>query len=42
MESIMGAEKERDGVKEEAQVSRLVAVGVGDAKARVEDDLARA
>ena len=38
MESITGTENERDGVKEEAQV----AVGAGDVKARVEDDLARA
>ena len=34
-------ENERDEAKEEAQVARLAAVTTGDAKARVEDDLAR-
>ena len=40
-EKIAGAEKERDEAKEEAQVSRLAAVAMGDAKARAKDDLAR-
>ena len=35
------AEKERDKAKEEAQVARLAAVVAGDAKARVEGDLAK-
>ena len=34
-------EKERDEAKEEAQISRLVAIAVGDTKAWAEDDLAR-
>ena len=33
-------EKERDETKEEAQVARQAAFTMGDAKARVEDDLA--
>ena len=40
-EKIAGAEKERDEAKEEAQVSRLASVAMGDAKARAKDDLAR-
>ena len=33
--------KERDEAKKEAQIARLVTVATGDAKERVEDDLAR-
>ena len=40
-EKIVGEEKERDLAKKEAQVARLAVVAVGDAKTRVEDDLAR-
>ena len=36
-----GTMKERDEAKEKAQIARLVYVIAGDAKARVEDDLAR-
>ena len=36
------AEKERDEAMQEAKVARLIAVAVGDSKARVEDDLSRA
>ena len=35
-------EKERDVAKKEAKAARLAVVGVGDAKARAEDDLTRA
>ena len=38
---IVGAEKESDEAKKEAQVARLAAIAAGDAKARAEDDLAR-
>ena len=41
-EKIERAEKERDEAKQEAKVARLMAVAMGDAKARVEDDLTRA
>ena len=37
----MGSEKERDEAKEEALVSRLTTVAAGNAKAKVEGDLAR-
>ena len=37
----MGVEKKRDKVKEEAQVTRLAAVAVGDTRAKLEGDLAR-
>ena len=40
-EKTVGAEKERDKAKEEAQVVRSVVVAVGDAKAKAEGDLAR-
>ena len=36
-----GTEKERDEAKEEARIARLAAVATGDAKMRVEDELAR-
>ena len=36
------AEKERDEAKQKAKVARLTTVAIGDAKARVEDDLTRA
>ena len=39
---IQRAEKERDEAKQEAKVAYLIVVAVGDAKARVEDDLSRA
>ena len=38
---MMGAEKERDEAKEEAQVARLATVTTGDARAKLEVDLAR-
>ena len=38
---IKQAEKEREEAKQEAKVARMVVTVVGDAKARVEDDLAR-
>ena len=41
VEKIERAEKERDEDKHEAEVALLTAVVVGDAKARVEDDLTR-
>ena len=41
-ENIKLAEKGRDEAKQEAKVAYLVATTVGDAKARVEDDLASA
>ena len=41
MEKIKRVEKERDEAKKEAKVARLVVTAAGDAKARVEDDLAR-
>ena len=41
-EKIERKEKERDEEKQEAKVARLTAVAVGDAKARIEDDLIRA
>ena len=41
IERAVGVEKERDEAKEEAQHARMVAVVVGDAKARVKNDLAR-
>ena len=37
----MGAEKERDKIKEEAQVTRLAAVVAGDTRAKLKGDLAR-
>ena len=37
----MGAEKERDKVKEEAQVTRLAAVAAGDTREKLKGDLAR-
>ena len=37
----MGAEKKRHEAKDEAQVTRVVAIVAGDAKARAEDDLSR-
>ena len=37
----MGAEKERNKAKEEAQVAWLVAVTTGDAKVKAEGDLAK-
>ena len=37
----MGAKKERDEAKEEAQIAWLATVVAGDIKARIEDDLAR-
>ena len=37
----MGAEKERNEGKEEAQVARLAAVKASEAKAKAEGDLAR-
>ena len=40
-EKIMGSEKERDEAKEEALVARLTTVAAGNAKAKVEGDLAR-
>ena len=40
-EKTKGAEKERDKDKEEAQVTRLEAVIVGDAKEKMEGDLAK-
>ena len=40
-EKTVGAEKERDEAKNEAQVARLAAVTTGDAKARAEEVLAR-
>ena len=39
-EKATGVEKKRDEDKEKAQVSRLVVIAAGDAKARVEGDLA--
>ena len=41
MEKIERAEKERDEAKQKAKMDRLEITTVGDAKARVEDDLAR-
>ena len=41
VEKTARVENERDEAKEEAQVTQLDAVVEGDAKARVEDDLAR-
>ena len=41
MEKIKQAEKERDEDKQEAKVARLAVTVAGDAKERVEDDLAR-
>ena len=41
-ERITGIQNERDRAKEEAQVAWLAAVAIGDAKARVKNDLARA
>ena len=38
---MISVEKERDEAKEEAQNARLVVFATGDAKARVEDNLAR-
>ena len=38
-ERTTGAEKEREEAKEEAQVFRITAIVVGDAKAKVEGDL---
>ena len=38
---IVSAKKEGDEAKEEAQLARIVAVAMGDAKVRVEDDLDR-
>ena len=38
---MMGAEKERDEAKEEAQVALLAVVTTGDARAKLEGDLAR-
>ena len=35
----MGAEKEIDEAKEEAQVSQIAVVAVGDARAKLEGDL---
>ena len=40
-EKTVGAEKERDKAKKEAQVARLVTVAAGDSKAKAEGDLAR-
>ena len=40
-EKIERVEKERDKAKQEAKVARLVAIGAGKAKERVENDLAR-
>ena len=40
-EKTVGAEKERDEAKKEAQVARLVTVAAGDSKAKAEGDLAR-
>ena len=40
-EKIKRAEKEREEAKMEAKVTRLAVTAVGDAKARVEDDVAR-
>ena len=39
-EKITGVEKERDKAKEEAQVARLATIVAGDAKAKMEGDLA--
>ena len=41
IEKTVGAKKERDEAKEEAQVVRLTSVAAGDAKAKAEGDLAR-
>ena len=41
-ESIAQAEKERDEAKQEAKAVQLVAMAVGDAKARVEADMTKA
>ena len=41
MEKIKRVQKERDEAKQEAKVARLAVTTIGDAKARVEDDLAR-
>ena len=41
MEKIKRVEKEREEAKQEAKVARLAVTTAGDAKARVEDDLAR-
>ena len=41
-ENIKRAEKEREEANQEAKVACLVVIAAGDAKARVEDDLARA
>ena len=40
-EKIKRVEKEREEAKQEAKVARLAVTAAGDAKARVEDDLAR-
>ena len=40
-EKIVRVEKERDEAKHEAKVARLVVGATGNAKTRVEDDLAR-
>ena len=41
VEKVERVEKERDEAKQEAKVARLMAVAIGDAKARAEDDLHR-
>ena len=38
---MVGAEKERDEAKEEAQVAQLAAVATSDAREKLEGDLAR-
>ena len=40
-EKIKRAEKEREEAKQEAKVARLAVTSAGNAKARVEDDLAK-
>ena len=41
IERMTGAEKKRKEAKEEAQIAWLIAVAVGDAKTRAEDELVR-
>ena len=41
IERIIGAEKERDEAKKEAQIARLATVVVSDAKVQAEDKMAR-
>ena len=41
VEKVVGAEKERDEAKEEAQVAQLAVVATGDTKARAEGDMSR-